>query len=297
MNTIPASELILNPDGSIYHLALRPEHIADTIITVGDPQRVDRVSKLFDTIYFRQQKREFVTHTGRIGAKDITVHSTGIGTDNIDIVFNELDALVNIDLTNRKINSQKKSLNLIRIGTSGAIHNNLEVGSILLSKYAIGLEGLLPFYERKQTKNEKLLANRFNTYLHQKERHFPVNASYTTSSSTLFDHFISCDDSYKKGITLTATGFYGPQNRNLRLSSVLSGIFDTLDDFCFDDLHITNLEMETAGIYGLASMLGHNALSINAIMANRRKQTFHSQPEKLEKKLIESTLTYLENLI
>lgn len=289
--TIAASELILNPDGSIYHLALRPEHIAPTIITVGDPQRVEKVSSYFDVIEFQQQKREFVTHTGRIGNKRITVIATGIGTDNIDIVFNELDALVNIDLETRQPKEEHTALDIIRIGTSGSIREDVPVDSFLVSNYGIGLEGLMLFYKQNLTPKEQQLKENFHNFLKEQQFDFPITPTIQRGAGSLVSKFQS--DDWQQGITLTATGFYAPQNRQLRAKSIVADLFDVVHPFSFDGLNITNLEMETAAIYGLANILGHNALSLNAILANRPTGKFSNDPKGMEKKLIEKTLEVL----
>jgi uridine phosphorylase len=289
--TIAASELILNPDGSIYHLALRPEHIAPTVITVGDPQRVEKISSYFDELEFKQQKREFVTHTGRIGDQRLTVIATGIGTDNIDIVFNELDALVNIDLATRLPKEEHTALNLIRIGTSGSIREDIPVDSFVVSNYGIGLEGLMLFYQQNLTEKEQHLKEQFNSFLKEQNFQFPIPPTIQKGSTTLINKFQS--EEWKQGITFTATGFYAPQNRQLRAKSIVADLFDVVHPFAFDGLNITNLEMETAGIYGLANILGHHALSLNAILANRPTGVFSSDPKGMEKKLIEKTLDIL----
>ena len=289
--TIAASELILNPDGSIYHLALHPEHIAPTVITVGDPQRVEKISSYFDELEFKQQKREFVTHTGRIGNQRLTVIATGIGTDNIDIVFNELDALVNIDLATRLPKKEHTALNLIRIGTSGSIREDIPVDSFVVSNYGIGLEGLMLFYQQNLTEKEQHLKEQFNSFLKEQNFQFPIPPTIQKGSTTLINKFQS--EEWNQGITFTATGFYAPQNRQLRAKSIVADLFDVVHPFAFDGLNITNLEMETAGIYGLANILGHHALSLNAILANRPTGVFSSDPKGMEKKLIEKTLDIL----
>jgi len=282
------SELIINPDGSIYHLALRPEHLAPTVITVGDPQRVAKVSAHFDEITFKQQKREFVTHTGRIGDKRLTVIATGIGTDNIDIVLNELDALANIDLKSRQVKETLTSLNIIRIGTSGAIRSDIPVDSFVVSNYGIGLEGLMLFYQGRKNKQEKALQAATSNFLEQQSFQFPISPTYNQAGQALLKHFQG--ERWTQGITLTATGFYAPQNRILRAPSVVGELFDVLQPFDFEGLHITNLEMETAAIYGMSAMLGHQALSLNAILANRPNGTFSQKPKDLEKELISTAL-------
>lgn len=282
---IPASELILNPDGSIYHLHLRPEHLATTVITVGDPDRVDTVTAYFDTITHTVQRREFKTTTGVYKNKSITVISTGIGTDNIDIVFNELDALANIDLETRKVKDTHTSLDIIRIGTSGAIQENIPVDSFLLSDMAIGLDALLHFYDSKHIQHPEI------------QKAFVEHMDWATQKSE--PYIVSCDqalattfysDVVIKGVTATNIGFYGPQGRVLRLPTSDSDMNKKLAEFRFRESKITNLEMETAGIYGLAKLLGHRAVSLNAILANRATGDFSNQPSKTVDHLIQYTL-------
>ena len=257
---ISESDLIINPDGSIYHLNLLPEDIADTIITVGDQDRVAEVSKHFDSIELKKGKREFITHTGYLGKKRISVISTGIGTDNIDIVFNELDALVNINFETRTVNKELKSLNIIRVGTSGSIREDIEVGSILASSYGLGLDALMSYYEQDLSIEDTYL-------LQQIKAHLPVLKSepYLTPASSLLLKQIAFDMS--QGITATAPGFYAPQGRQVRAKLSVSNLIEKLSSFETKNQRITNLEMETAGIYALASALGHQALSINAILS------------------------------
>lgn len=284
MQQIPDSELIINQDGSIYHLQLHPEEIADTILTVGDPDRVAQVSKYFDRIEMQRSHREFVTHTGWLGSKRLTVISTGIGTDNIDIVLNELDALANINLQTKTVNSTHKSLNIIRIGTSGAVWAEAPLGSMVTSAYAIGLDNLMHFYEHKNHLNEVGLLQQF--------RHFAKDAIPTTpyvfaANETLLSS-IQLD---LQGITLTAPGFYAPQGRQLRgITKFTSEILTNLSDFQYEKLRILNFEMETAGIYGLASVLGHRALSCNVILANRISGQFSKNPLEIVEKLIQRVL-------
>lgn len=276
---IQKSELILNEDGSIYHLQLHPGDVAETIITVGDPNRVDAITKHFDSIRIERQRREFKTVTGQYKGKDITVISTGIGTDNIDIVFNEIDALFNIDFNTRENKENLTSLEFIRIGTSGAIQQDLKIDSFILSAHAIGLDGLLSYYHSNHVRSLNLESN------------FKVASQMRTL------YAVSCDpelmEKYKtvgdSGITITADGFYGPQSRNIRLKSKYDFV-ELAQNFAFEDLRCTNLEMETSGIYGLAKMLGHRAISLNAILANRVTGEFSSQPDATINKLIEKTL-------
>lgn len=284
---IEASELVLNPDGSIYHLHLHPENISNNIIIVGDQDRVQEVSKHFDRIEFKANKREFITHTGYIGNKRFTVLSTGIGTDNIDIVFNELDALVNIDLKTREVKDKLQSLNIVRVGTSGSLQKDIPVDSIVISSHGLGLDGLLNFYEFAQNEQEQAILDIIN-----KKVELPIEAKLATGSAALIKLFSKQD--VKKGITLTSTGFYGPQGRMLRLSPKVHNFIDELAALDLNGHRISNLEMETSGIYGLGKLLGHECLSVNAILANRQSKTFSTSPSKIVEKAI---LMTLENLL
>lgn len=283
---IEASELVLNEDGSVYHLHLRPENIAQDIIIVGDQDRVKEVSKHFDRIEFQTNKREFVTHTGYIGNKRLTVLSTGIGTDNIDIVFNELDALVNIDLETRLPKEKLQSLNIIRVGTSGALQRDIPIDTIVLSSHGLGLDGLMNFYKHTPSADEAALLKQIN----EKVR-LPIEPSLTAGSKQLIDLFK--DDNLQQGITLTSTGFYGPQGRVLRLQPQVDRFIEELADLKFDDLRITNLEMETSAIYGLGRLLGHHCLSVNAILANRQSMTFSKDSKAIVEQAIQLTLSKL----
>lgn len=286
---IQASELILNPDGSVYHLNLRPEHIAHTIITVGDPDRVDSVTKYFDTIEFQTRKREFHTQTGTYKGKRITVISTGIGTDNIDIVFNELDALVNIDLETRELKSKLTSLDIIRIGTSGSIQKSIPINSFLISEYAAGFDSLLHFYksEHIQIKDISEALVKHTDWSPSKSKPYIV-----ACDASLMAKFSS--DKTHRGFTATNVGFYGPQGRVLRLPIQDDFLNDKLASFDYNGMPITNLEMETAGIYGLSKLMGHKALSMNAIIANRATGEFTDN----SKNVVDELITYcLEKLI
>jgi uridine phosphorylase len=285
---IQASELILNPDGSVYHLNLKPEHIAHDIIFVGDQNRVEKISSQFDTIEFSFQKREFKTHTGTLNGKRISVISTGIGPDNIDIVMNELDALVNIDLITRQPKTTLTSLNIVRIGTSGSLQADIPVDSFVMSKYGLGLDNMLRSYlvdEISNTNMEEAFINHTN-WDSRKGR------PYVISCSEKLEQLIESDKIHK-GITATAGGFYGPQGRVLRLEIQDINLNSKMDNFKFEGNRITNLEMETAAIYGLSKLLGHNALSLNAIIANRATGTFSEDPYKAVDELIKYTLEKL----
>ncbi|HTH81829.1 MAG TPA: nucleoside phosphorylase [Mucilaginibacter sp.] len=287
MNRISETDLILNADGSVYHLNLLPGDVADTVITVGDPDRVSEISRHFDSIEFKKGKREFITHTGRIGNKRLTVLSTGIGTDNIDIVFNELDALVNIDFNTRVVNADLQRLNIIRIGTSGAVQADIPVDSILFSSAAIGLDPLMHYYKQNLSASEQNLLNAFKSVL-------PADASlspyFVSADKTLLDFL---GDKQQQGITITAPGFYSPQGRQVRAVSAIPNLIEIIQQFSFEGKRITNLEMETAGIYGLAAALGHKALSCNVILANRVTQTFSKQPAKIMAHYIQELLSKL----
>ena len=282
---IPESELILNPDGSVYHLNLLPHQIAHDIITVGDPDRVDTIAQHFDSIEHSVHKREFKTVTGVYAGKRLTVISTGIGTDNIDIVINELDALVNVDLKTREIKEVLTSLRLYRIGTSGGIRADVDVDSIIISRYAIGLDGLMNYYRRVPSNAEVNIAQQAKTKL---SKDLPEVHPYSASaSSSLIAKYGTLG---RLGITTTATGFYGPQGRSIRLINNSNDFLDELASIEYKGIFATNLEMETAGIYGMASALGHHAISLNVILANRVKGEFSAQPKVGVGKLIVSFL-------
>lgn len=278
------SELIQNIDGSIYHLSLLPEDIAPLILTVGDPDRVNSVSKHFDAIEVKKSNREFVTHTGRIGNQRITCISTGIGTDNIDIVLNELDALANIDLTTRSLKKEHTSLRIVRLGTSGSINKNITVGDIVYSKIAIGLEGLFSWYDASVP---TALEKQWKEVIDQ--ANLPIPASVFEADKGLCDKF---NGDFKEGITLTTAGFYGPQSRMLRLRPKVD-LQQIAPNLKVGSQAVTNIEMETAGIYGLSKMLGHQAISINAIMANRLTGKFANKPAELMENTITKSLEIL----
>jgi uridine phosphorylase len=273
MKSISEADLIINPDGSIYHLNILPEDVADTIITVGDPDRVEEVTKHFDSVELKKGKREFKTQTGYLGKKRITVVSTGIGTDNIDIVLNELDALVNINFKTRTVNEKLKSLDIIRVGTSGSIREDIEVGTILASSHGLGLDALMSYYEQDISMEDKYLLQSITQHLPK------LNSQpYLTSSSENLLKKIAFD--MPQGITATAPGFYAPQGRQVRAKISQPNLIDKLGSFQLKNQRITNLEMETAGIYALSNALGHQALSVNAILAQRIKLKFAKNPEK-----------------
>ncbi|MEN9908432.1 MAG: hypothetical protein RLZZ540_1581 [Bacteroidota bacterium] len=285
---IAASELILNADGSIYHLNLKPEQIAPDIIFVGDQDRVEKITALFDSIEFTTQKREFKTQTGTYKGKRITVISTGIGPDNIDIVLNELDALVNIDFKTRKVKEKLTSLNIIRIGTSGSLQAAIPVDSFVMSQYAIGLDNMLRSYCVNTVSNVEIET----AFIEQTNWDTQKGKPYVVSSSeTLVSRFYSAE--IQKGFTATAGGFYGPQGRVLRLNIQDADLNRKMDQFEYNGIQITNLEMETAAIYGLAALLGHEAISLNAIIANRADGTFSKNPYQTIDNLIRYTLQKL----
>lgn len=284
MTKISEADLIINSDGSIYHLNLFPEDIADTVITVGDLDRVAEVSKHFDRIELKRGKREFITHTGYIEHKRITVLSTGIGTDNIDIVFNELDALVNIDFESRAIKTDLKSLEIIRIGTSGAIQPDIEMGTILASTHGLGFDALMNYYEQSPSKDEVELLKEVNHHFRDIQNIHPYLTAADDSLLTKIGHDMA------KGITITAPGFYAPQGRMVRVKNAVPDFVGKLNSFKYEQHRITNLEMETAGIYALAKALGHRALSINAILASRVKFEFSKNPDKIVEKAITTVL-------
>lgn len=285
---IQSSELILNPDGSVYHLNLRPEHIAHDVILVGDQNRVEKITQFFDKIEFSAQKREFKTQTGTYKGKRMTVMSTGIGPDNIDIVINELDALVNIDLETRQPKEELTSLNIIRIGTSGSLQEDIPVDSFVMSKFGLGLDNMLRSYRIDKISNLEIEEAFINHTNWDSRKGRP----YVTRCSEKLEQLIESDKIFK-GITATAGGFYGPQGRVLRLEIQDAELNNKMDNFKFEDSRITNLEMETAAIYGLSSLLGHNALSLNAIIANRASGTFSSDPYKAVDELIAYALDKL----
>ena len=285
MQRIAESELIINPRGAIYHLNLKPDEIAENIITVGDPDRVKEISKHFDHLELERQHREFVTHTGTIGNKRISVVSTGIGPDNIDIVLNELDALVNIDFETRSARDELKSLNIIRIGTSGSLQADVPVDSFVASTHGLGIDNLMNFYLFENNEEEKQLIHSFIT---QTQLHNGFGDPYITAASMhLLKHFV---DGYHQGITVTCPGFYGPQGRILRLGISNPHLIDNLTSFGFGKYRITNFEMETSALYGLGKALHHNCLSLSAIIANRIHKNFSKDAGALIEKLIIESL-------
>ena len=285
MQHFSETDLILNKDGSVYHLNLKPENVADTILLVGDPGRVHKVSRHFEKVEFEMNQREFITHTGYIGKKRLTVLSTGMGMDNIEIAMIEIDALFNIDLKKRKPKNKTTSVQFIRIGTSGAIHENIDVGTHLISEYAVGLGNLMSFYDLKQTEEE----NAINQILHQKFR-FPFESYCVKCSDNLNRLF---EENLQRGVTITTPGFYAPQGRSIRVPTKYANFLDELIYLHASNFWFTNFEMETAAIYAMSRLLGHEAISLNAIIANRMKKTFAKDPNKVIDELILNTLKKL----
>lgn len=291
MQRIAESELILNARGAVYHLDLRPEEIGQTILTVGDPDRVAQVSKHFSTIEHRSQHREFISHTGYLGEKRVTVLSSGIGTDNIDIVINELDALVNIDLSTRSIRPALRSLNIIRLGTSGALQDDIPVDSFVCSTHGLGIDNLMNFYRMQQNDEEQQLLQSFITFT---QLHNGIAHPYIFGAgASLLKHF---GKDYHHGITVTCPGFYGPQGRVLRLGVAQPDLIDRLTQFRFGRYRITNFEMETSAIYGLGKLLGHHCLSLNVIVANRVLKQFSPDGAAAVENLIVKSLDIIKDI-
>jgi len=282
---IKESELILNPNGSVYHLNLRPENIAKNIIFVGDQDRVEKITKHFDTVDFEIQKREFKTQTGTYNGKRISVISTGIGPDNIDIVLNELDALVNIDLETRQPKENLTSLNIVRVGTSGSLQNDIPVDAFVLATHGLDLNAMLHAYQINPVTNPDMEEAFIAQTNWNPNKGRPLIIKNDSSLERKFE-----SDLVFKGITATAGGFYGPQGRVLRLPLQDPELNHKIDSFNYHGIRITNLEMETSVIYGLSKLLGHKALSLNAIIANRANGTFSKNPSLAIEKLIKYTL-------
>jgi len=285
MQAIGASELIINDRGAIYHLNVRPEEIADTIITVGDPERVAEVSKYFDRVEHKLAHREFITHTGYIGQKRISVLSTGIGPDNIDITLNEIDALANINFDTRTINDQKKSVSIIRMGTCGSLQGEVGVNELVAGTHGLGIDNVLHFYERENNEEEKAILAAFDE--HTKISAHKIQPYIATASAGLLKHFT---EGYSHGITVTCPGFYGPQGRILRLPLKMPNLVDQMTSFKYGQHRIANFEMETSAIYGLCNLLGHQCLSINVIIANRVKKEYSKDMGKAVNHMIEKSL-------
>ncbi len=283
------SELILNPDGSIFHLHLKPENISDNIILVGDPARVDTIAQLFSKIEFTTQNREFKTVTGWYNNKRFTLLSTGIGTDNIDIVVNELDALVNIDLETREIKKEHKSLNIVRIGTSGGLQTDLPVNSFVVSEKSIGFDGLLNYYSGRNNVVDQAFEEAFKAYTGWDAS---LASPYVADASAELLNLFSGKE-FSKGVTISAPGFYGPQGRELRIPLAFPHLNEKIESFSFKGLRITNFEMESSAIYGLSKLLGHNALTVCLIIANRVTLTANENYRDEMKRLIQLVLNNL----
>ena len=283
MHIIAETELILTPENKIYHLNLSKDEIANDIILVGDPDRVSVISNKFESIEHKIQNREFVTHTGILNGKRISVIATGIGPDNIDIVVNELDALVNIDFKTRTINKKKKILNLIRLGTSGALQKDIEVDSFLVSSFGLGLDNIAHFYESEEIIEQDMSSK------YKQHANWPENLSnpYIVKAS---DNLLSLFPDVKKGITATAPGFYGPQGRTLRLNPYITNLHEKMESFNYKENRITNFEMETSALYYLGKSLGHNTLTICAIIANRLTKEYSKDYKKTVEKMIDLVL-------
>jgi len=288
VNKISDSELIVKPDGSVYHLGLRPEEIGQTVVTVGDPERVSVVSSHFDRILFRRSVREFTSHTGELGGKLITVISTGIGTDNIDIVLNELDALVNIDLKQRKVKEHHTALDIIRLGTTGLIQPGAAIDELYVSDLAVDGSGWADWYDYQMNEAELELSRAVGSQL------IPEKSMVCFSANEELTGIFA--QKATRGNAFTAAGFYGPQGRAIRAPKRVDGFLEKLSAVNSTSGKITNIEMETAGIYGLSALLGHRAVAINAALANRSDGTFSSQPTKIVESLIEYALELIVNL-
>lgn len=288
MQRIAESELIINHRGAIYHLDLRPEELAKNIIIVGDPDRVAMVSVYFDKIEVKRQHREFISHTGRVGNVPITVTSTGIGPDNIDIVLNELDALVNIDFETRYIKKNLTALNIMRLGTSGSLQSDVPVDSFVAGTHGLGLDNLLNYYRLEHNEQEKELIHSFVTHTQLNSQ--ICNPYISSASGGLLKNFV---DGFHQGITVTCPGFYGPQGRVLRLGIRNPHLIDRLTQFTYGSHRITNFEMETSAIYGLGKLLGHNCLSLNAIVANRIHKEFTKDGHAVVDRMIKKVLSII----
>ena len=292
MDKLIGSELILNNDGSVYHLKLLPEDIAETIIVVGDPNRVPIISKHFDKISVTKSNREFITHTGYIGNKRVSVISTGIGVDNIDIVFNELDILSSIDLKSRILKDTKQIFKIIRLGTTGGLSDKINVDDILFSRYAIGIDGVPHHYKYDLNLFEQKLSQEFAQKTNWSKK---LAEPYAVKSSDfLWNHMY--EEQYNKGITLTMNGFYAPQGRSLRIPLSQPDVFKKYDCISFNNLQISNIEMETAGLYAFGKIFNHEVISLSTVLANRATGLFSSNPSKSIEKLINFALSKIESL-
>lgn len=289
---IPSSELVINPDNSIYHLNLQPNQLADTVITVGDPERVPFVSQFFDSIEVKIHKREFVTHTGIYKGKRISVISTGMGTDNVEVLMTELDALVNVDFKTREIKEKLTSLTIIRVGTSGSLQESIPVGTLLASQNAVGMDTLMQFYRLEQSQKEQEISQKI-----KENAQVDFNPYIVSADESLVNHFTKSTTTVKmiKGNTLTCPGFYAPQGREVRLKPKTDNYLDKIRNK-IDHFPLTNMEMETAGYYAMGRLLGHKMLSLNAILANRITHEFSENPQEEVNNLIDYTLERIISL-
>lgn len=288
---IAESELIINGDGSVFHLHMRPEQLADNVILVGDPGRVDMVAEFLTDIEFRNASREFVSTTGRYNGKRFTVLSTGIGCDNIDIVMNELDALANIDFTTREIKPEKRSLNILRIGTCGAIQKDIPLGSFVFSHVSVGCDGLLNWYADRDKIAMPGIEDAFKEHVHW-AKHLP-DPYFVMASQKLIDKFADCT---VKGMTISASGFYGPQGRVLRMPLAMPDMLDDFESFEYEGRRITNFEMEGSAVAGIARHLGHNAGTVCCVIANRHIGSSNPDYKPQVRKLVELCLQKLSEL-
>jgi len=287
MKKLKESELIINPDGSLYHIRLRPEHLAKKIILVGDPQRVPMVSSFFDKVEFVFENREIVTHTGYLNKVRLTVMSTGMGPDNIDIVMNELDALVNVDLITRTIKEKHTRLDIVRLGTSGAVQADIPVDSFAMATHGLGIDGLIHFYKHRYACNRKMA----RSFIKQTRWPKALPEPYVIKGSSILESQLG--EGFIKGITITAPGFYGPQWREIRLKSAYPGLNERITDFRYGEQRIINFEMETSALYAFGKMLGHNTLTVCSILANRVKETYSRNPKDITVKLTKLVLNRL----
>ena len=285
---IPASQLVLNAEGAVYHLNLHPDQLADNVIMVGDPGRVDMIASFFNKIEVKRQNRELVSRTGYFNGKRITVLSTGMGTDNLDIVMNELDALANIDLKTRMPKDERRRLNLIRIGTCGALQPDIRIGENVATRYAIGLDGLLYFYEKNKEVNEIAMRDAF---IEQMDYPTDLPKPYIVEGSKELFERLAQD--YYQGVTATAPGFYGPQGRTLRMHLAYPEINHKMENFEYQGRRVCNFEMESSALYGLGKMMGHNCLTVCVAIANRVTEQFATDYHPYMKELIQNTLERL----
>ena len=286
---IPETDLILNADGSIYHLGLQPEHLTDLILTVGDPERVSKISRYFDRIETRVSRREFCTHIGYVGQQQLMVISSGMGTDNVEILLTELDALANVHFATRTINEHHRKLTIIRIGTSGSLQADVPVNSYVINRYAFGLDTLMQFYPSVMQETEQQWAQQLGEHL---------SLAFTPYCVAGADELLNrWKDNCTVGITVTCPGFYAPQGRSVRIKPRIAQLLERLTDFRFGEQRLTNLEMETAGYYALCRLLGHDVISLNAILANRATQKFSTNPTQTVDTLIQQVLANAANFL